>query len=164
MNPNNLNAGIGIDCQNLSTVDGVLGSLNGANGAADLKDDNSDCPNGELVTFNKFQLTSTDTLVPLVNPINLDENLNPNDGFVWTGTEWDGTLIPSPFPSISNCEDWTTSDSDTNCSNGDSNCGALGDAGIPEKEWTLIGEPQQPRSGREQRPELNLSLYKICPP
>jgi len=44
-NPNNLNAGIGIECQSLSAVDGVLGSLNGANGATDLNDDNSDCPN-----------------------------------------------------------------------------------------------------------------------
>ena len=44
-NSNNLNAGIGIECQSLSTVDGVLGSLNGADGATDLNDDNSDCPN-----------------------------------------------------------------------------------------------------------------------
>jgi parallel beta-helix repeat protein len=44
-NLNNLNAGIGIECQSLSTVDGVLGSLDGADGATDLNDDNSDCPN-----------------------------------------------------------------------------------------------------------------------
>ena len=44
-NSNNLNAGIGIECQSLSTVVGVLGSLNGADGATDLNDDNSDCPN-----------------------------------------------------------------------------------------------------------------------
>jgi parallel beta-helix repeat protein len=41
---NALNDGYGIDCQSLSTVDGVLGSLNGADGSENLRDTNADCP------------------------------------------------------------------------------------------------------------------------
>jgi hypothetical protein len=39
------NTNFGIQCASLSTVDGRLGTLNGANAAASLKDTNADCPN-----------------------------------------------------------------------------------------------------------------------
>jgi PKD repeat protein len=105
--------------------------------------------NGDLVAFNKFHLTSTDTILPLANPIILSElgDLKASST-VWTGTQWDGTSIPpSTFGDISNCENWTNSNQQLGCSNGDPDCGNFGFSGSVEKEWTLGISPGDPFLG-----------------
>jgi PKD repeat protein len=102
--------------------------------------------NGDLVASNKSHLTSTDTNLPLANRILLSElGALPIETNVWTGTQWDGTSIPpSAFGFISNCENWTNSNQNLGCSNGDSDCGNIGQATEVEKEWTLGGSPSGP--------------------
>lgn len=85
-NQNNLNGGIGIDCQSLSTVDGVLGSLNGANGDANLRDDNSNCPN---CCFASVSLDPTNE-APVANFTFTTENLTAQ--FTDLSTDSDGTV------------------------------------------------------------------------
>ena len=87
-NGNNLNAGIGIDCQNLSTVDGVLGSLNGANGAAVLRDDNSDCPN---CCFAFVDLEPPANEAPVAGFTFTTENLTAN--FEDLSQDFDGEVV-----------------------------------------------------------------------
>jgi parallel beta-helix repeat protein len=89
-NPNNLNAGIGIECQSLSTVDGVLGSLNGANGATDLNDDNSDCPN---CCFASVDLESTPPANEAPEAAFTFETDNLTANFTDQSTDSDGDVV-----------------------------------------------------------------------